>query len=110
MRPRVDLRLDAIRERTLRTLDTRARAQCALMAAQARQSAPWRDQTGRARRSIAPVYEKKAARFRMGVGADAPHSAALELSRGGQNAVLGPTVHGMHGQVLRTLGHLPRDL
>lgn len=110
MRPRVNLRLDAIRARTLRTLDTRARAQCELMAAQARQSAPWRDQTGRARRSIAPVYEKKAARFRMGVGANAPHSAVLELSRGGQNAVLGPTVHGMHARALRTLGHLPRDL
>lgn len=110
MRPEVNLRLASIRSRTLRVLDSRARAQCAAMAAEARRSAPWKDQTGQARRSIAPVYERRDARFRMGVGAGAPHSAALELARGGQNAVLGPTVWRMHAGVLRKIGRLPQDL
>lgn len=106
MRNGVSLRLDSIRDRTLRTMDTRARAEAARMADAAKSNAPWKDQTGRARASIAPVYERRAARYRMGVGADAPHSAALELSRGGQNAVLGPTVHALHAQALRAVTQL----
>lgn len=103
MRPEVNLRLDAIRARTLRAMDARARAQGIAMADEARRFAPWKDRTGQARRSIAPVYESKNARFRMGVGASAPHSAALELSHAGQNAVLAPTVRRMHAGALRKI-------
>ncbi len=102
------LRLPVVRERTLAGVERAAQAAARALEAAARRDAPWRDRTGLARRSIAGVYERAGQRFRMGVGGFAPYSAALENGGDGQNAVLGPTVHRMQGELLRRVAKLPR--
>lgn len=102
------LRLPAVRERTLAGIERASRAAARELEAAARRDAPWRDRTGLARRSITGVCERAGQRFRMGVGGFAPYSAALENGNDGQNAVLGPTVHRMQGELLRKAARLPR--
>lgn len=77
------------------------------MATQAKQTAPWVDRTGHARRSIKGYTEWETfTKFRIGLSAGMDYSQYLELAMDKKYAILYPTLLANQEDILKAMGNI----
>ena len=91
-------RLDADRLKAQRAYAHTAAGQ---LEGYAKAHAPWRDESGQARRSIRGMAECRSGSFTISLCGGAPHMVYLELAHGGRRAILRPAMQRHARRILR---------
>lgn len=92
--------LSEAKAKTMHAVEIYGKAAAAKLEAEAKQNAPWQDQTGNARQTIAGTSGWVGNKYRIGISGNMEYSPYLEFCNEKKYAILWPTVNRLKDEIL----------